>query len=200
MAFDYKRYVDKFVQNCNNGFPPTNNSVASITIPIHDAKKCFAIIGIHKLTPDENVGKHNLFMEVLDENGKRIHDSVIRWGWEGQKVSEVARPVILDKPNNEPAGNIPIWGTQTIWAEVSHLNYPSDRVSNIHTRLPDEGQGNTYGHYSYLVVWMLVDEEIDDIPDDPDDEEVNEIIKKLTKENTELKSKLSQIKELVNDI
>lgn len=150
MVFNRTKYIDTFLSDYRN-VKFSNNSVARVErVP---ASPRYAIIGIHKLTPDENRSKRNLFMEVVNANGKRVIEE-IEWGWEEQKPSQITRPVKLDKPANEPAGNISLdWG-QVVWARVKGKS--SDKVIGVTTNLPDEGpeHWNTIGHFSYFVVWM----------------------------------------------
>lgn len=151
--FNHQKYLDTFLNDYRvNRF--TNDSVAKIDRVI--VVSCYRLIGIHHLTPPENVGKRNLFMDVVDTNGNRLIEK-IEWGWEGQRSNQHPNPVVLDKPLSEPSGNISIDFGQKIWAQV--LNKPSDKVYNITTQLPDEGQGNTLGHHSYYIVWAWAEGE-----------------------------------------
>ena len=115
-------------------------------------------IGLHHLTPSENVGKHNVYLDVLDENGKRLSNVKIGWTWVGRRPDEAAPPVVLDKPANEPAGNIALGMGQvvSVWVDGSL----SDVVKGMHTGHADEIEppmnfaGNTTGHHSYYVVFQ----------------------------------------------
>lgn len=160
--FNHIQYLDAFLSDYKMG-RFSNNSVAQVgrtpVIP------CFRIIGIHKLTPAENDGRHNLFVDVINLSGNRLNVQM-DWGWEGRKDSEKITPLNLDKPPGEPAGNFVIWGNQKIWAGV--LGKHSDKVLNVHTGLPDEGPGSTWGHHSYYCVWLWVESGI--VPPPPIDE------------------------------
>lgn len=184
--FSYQAYVNKFMEDYKRGVL-YNNSHLAVENPTQTP--VYKIIGIHKLTPQENVGKHNLYIEVRDSEGRRPKEPIfINWGWAGQRSNEKSLPILLDKPLSEPYGNIPIWSNQVIWATVG--NRLAETVSNVHTHLPDEGPGNTYGHYSYLVVWQEVTGEQEPLP--PPSPEEGPI--------QEIKLKLGQIKNLVHDI
>lgn len=111
------------------------------------------VIGVHHLTPEENTGKHNLFLQTLTREGA-VFGGVVAWGWEGQGPNENSPNIVLDKPASEPGGNIAIYWPQNIWAEVASV-HKSDRVLNVHTRHLDEGPGNTLGHHSFYVAWQL---------------------------------------------
>lgn len=112
---------------------------------------------VRKLTPDENKGKHHVYINVLDENGNRIIDSNLKigWGWEGQRQDENAPPYLLDK-NEQYAANVPIWRGQiiSVWVEGE----PSDIVKGMHTSHPaeigsDGKAGSDYGHHSFEVIF-----------------------------------------------
>lgn len=116
------------------------------------------VIGIHHLAPDENRDRHNAFIEALDENGRRLKDNNLRVGsiWEG-KSDGPDRPKPLDKPDGEPAADVPIEKdmTMTIWLEGAG---PSERVTNLHTRHEDEvgpgGGRSSRFHHSYYIVFQ----------------------------------------------
>lgn len=189
--FNHKKYLQKFVSEYDGmTFRDTPEPILVVT----NASPRFEIIGIHKLTPSENVGKHNLFIDVVDKDGKIMKDVKIAWGWEGQRPGEVTRPLVLDKPESEPSGNLVIWSNQKIWAMV--LDKPSDKVYNVHTQLPDEGSGNTYGHHSYYIVWMLVDD-VAEVPES--NQEVEELKLEVKRLRAEL-DKATDILESIDDL
>ncbi len=108
-------------------------------------------IGVYHLAPHENRGRHNIFVEVLDEQGIRTNAPLLKWTvW----IDASAQSRRLDKPANEPAADIPIEVKDTITMWIEGDGIPSDRVGNIHTRHSDEGaeRWNSYGHHSYFVV------------------------------------------------
>ena len=116
---------------------------------------------VHHLTPQENQSRHNVFVDALDEKGQRYRDPMLRigWSWEGRRPDENAPPKPLDKPDNEPAGNVDLyWGQHLeVWIEGDGL--PSDHVRNMHSQHPDElgpnGEvWNSLGHHSYHVVFQ----------------------------------------------
>ena len=156
--FNHRIYLAKFLEDYKKG-SFTNDSVARVDRVID---RHYQIIGVHHLTGEENRSKRNLFMDVVDTDGKRRNER-IEWGWEGQKPSEHPNPVTLDKPAGEPAGNISIDFGQKIWARV--LGESSDKVYNVTTQLSDEGQWNTLGHHSYYVVWLRVEGTVPPVPD-----------------------------------
>ena len=149
--------------NRNNAAPDHRAANYGVHIqPINASAEAtyWKLLGIYHLAPDENNGRHNAFVEVLDEEGKRIpqRDHLrVGWTWEG-KSDGPPQPARLDKPNDEPAADVPIEKGMTLhlWIEGEG---PSDRVVGLHTRHADEPgqqnpQGNTYGHHSFYIVFQ----------------------------------------------
>lgn len=139
------------------------------------------------LSPSENRGKHNVYVDVL-ENGERVRDPNLRigWTWEGRRPDEVAPPIALDKPDNDKGhGNIDVYPSQTISVWINGL--PSDVVSGIHTRHPDEpgpsGENwNSYGHHSFYIRFVRVSGVTTppiEPPTDPGDNDQSTINKRL---------------------
>jgi hypothetical protein len=134
-----------------------------IKAPTGPAWRC---IGIFKLAPQENRGRHNVFVDVLDENGLRTRQPTINWTWYMDAPTQTVR---LDKPDNEPATNIPVEKSYTVTLSVNGDGLPSDSVGGIHTRHRDEGEGNTYGHHSFHIVFQRQDSAVvlPPVPVDP---------------------------------
>lgn len=112
------------------------------------------VIGVRHLTGPENRRRHNAYIETLDEHGNRVQNPNLRIGWTWEnKTDGPAEPKRLDKPTNEPATDIPLEKsmTVTLWLEGDG---PSDQVQGLHTRHPDEDEGNTIGHHSYYIVFQ----------------------------------------------
>jgi hypothetical protein len=112
----------------------------------------YRAIGVHHLKPVENNGLHNVFLMVVDDQGKAIRGIPVAWDWIGRHPDQAAVPVALDKPSPEPMGNIPMGQGQTVTVWVAGAG-PSDRVSGLSTTHPDEHEGNYLYHHSFLVVW-----------------------------------------------
>ena len=71
----------------------------------------------------------------------------------------MAPPRAFDKPDNEPAANVEMYGGQIVWVELGGDDVPSERVAGMHTAHADEpGPGgenwNSYGHHSFYVVFQ----------------------------------------------
>lgn len=139
----------------------------------------WAIIGVHHLTPDENRGGHQLYVEMLDEQGQRVQPvGWLTYTWDGIQEHELPTPPIrADKPDHEPKGHLGVWANQTIHLRCHGTSYDanqpdadggSDWISGVHTRHADEGvEGgprNTYGHHSFYVIYQR---KVDEPPPPP---------------------------------
>jgi hypothetical protein len=147
--------------------------------PAEKDQKFWACIGAYHLTPNENRGKHVLFLEAMDETNKRIFGTAFKWGWEGQRLDEPSPDLIDDKPPNELA-NLVLWANQIIWAAVRDA-IPSGEVKKVRSTHPDEAPGNTWGHHSFYVAFKRVKADDDGgsepEPPEPPEIECGEIIK-----------------------
>jgi hypothetical protein len=109
---------------------------------------------VEHLSPEANAMRHHVYVDAIDEAGRRVQGLWLGFSWDGQRQDEQPAFPALDKPANEPAGNVPMfWGAKlTVWIQDS---LPSDRVSGLHTAHPDEpGEGNRTGHHSFAVVFQ----------------------------------------------
>ena len=107
-------------------------------------------IGVYHLAPNENRGRHHVFVECLDEGGRRLRSPILHWRWADNGPLQSVR---FDKPANEPAADIPIDYQATVRCWIGD-SLPSDVVTGLHARHMDEGNGNTLGHHSYYVVFQ----------------------------------------------
>lgn len=120
-------------------------------------------VQVRHLRPTENRGRHNVFVDAVDETGNPARDRRLRigWTWAGRTESEAAPPQSLDKPPGEPAGNVPLSTPSqvtTVW--LADPNRASDAVEGLHTNWPDEpGPGgelwNSVGHHSFYILFQL---------------------------------------------
>lgn len=126
----------------------------------------YKIVGVRHLLPQENGGNHHLFMDVLDGLGGRTRFVAVAWDWEGRREGQRHDPVILDKPLNEPGGNIPIGSKQIIWAQPL-TPAPAERITHVHTQVAVADGGNSLYHHSFYVLWKFVpyDEEPEPEPE-----------------------------------
>ncbi|MEM3794072.1 MAG: hypothetical protein QXS76_04105 [Candidatus Bathyarchaeia archaeon] len=134
--------------------PERENDAIAYGVNVEPAKvepggNYWMAVKIHHLTPEENQGRSLLYIDILDEEGKRVYGAQARVSWPGG-----SQVVTVDKPLSEPGTNFPLWPGQLCAVEA--LGLPSDRVFGIHNDHPDEGPGNTRFHHSFLVVFQKV--------------------------------------------
>lgn len=135
---------------------------------------------IRHLTPTQNRGKHNLFVDVVDEQGRRIFDNRLRIAWLAYEGDPTADLTPLDKPDTPIEmgdGNVDLYTSQTLTAWIVGDGLLSDKVAGIHTRHPDEPPVNgellnSYGHHSFHVRFVrrpgvVITPPVDPDPDKP---------------------------------
>jgi hypothetical protein len=117
-------------------------------------------VRVHHLTPEENGGKHHIFMDLFEsvpaggeeQRLRRLDGGRLRVTWNGE-----SQVVVIDKPADEPGTNLPMWRGQLCSVEALGLpgaELPSDRVTGIHTDHPEEGMGTTRFHHSFSVAFV----------------------------------------------
>lgn len=162
--------------------------------------KAWRAICVHHLTGAENSRNHNIYVDLLDGDNKFLVNPQERlaFTWDGQRPEEKSPPIKLDKPANEPAGNVSVWkGANTeVWIDSP---YPSDHVSNLTTDLPDENEGNTRFHHSYYIIFKLVDSAQVVEPTTPDVDlstDVTPLIDTLESLKTTIEAYLKRLRQL----
>lgn len=170
MAFNHQQYNTTYLLNARENNEPMNETAQKYGVRIVEAdvaegETYWKVIGVHHLLPRENFSKHNVYVEVLDENGRRVSNPIAwaGWTWQGRRSDERADPLPLDKPAFEAAGNVAMHFGQNVSIWIKGLsrdaNDKSDRVENLHTAHPDEPLPdgsllNTLGHHSFYVVFQ----------------------------------------------
>jgi len=110
---------------------------------------------VHHLSPQENNGRHHIYIDATKADGGRAFNSQAHITWEGGEHTAT-----LDKPLNEPAANFPLFKWQK--CSVAMRGMPSDRVHGLSSSHPDEPNpdgtqsGNTLFHHSFLVIFQEV--------------------------------------------
>lgn len=166
MSFHFKRRIELLGRPVTSDVDTVLGNTVRYGVQLQPAmvapaQRYWRVIGIHHLTPEENQGKHAVYIDVVDEAGNRVHNPNLRlrWGWEGQRPDEQTAPKLLDKPDSEPATNLDLYKGQHLWVQIEGDGLPSDRVCNCHTNHPDEpgphGETwNSLGHHSFYVLFQ----------------------------------------------
>ncbi len=136
--------------------------VRIVPAQVAPGQEYWRVVSVRHLSPDENRGKHNVFVDAQDASGQRCRDAALRigWTWEGRNPQDAADPKALDKPDTEPAGNLDVYKGQHIELWIQGDGRPSDHVANLRTDHPDEpgpnGElWNTLFHHSFYVIFRL---------------------------------------------
>lgn len=105
-------------------------------------------VHVHKLSDAENEGAHNVYIDLLDINGKRIDSTnspVIRYSWEGMHPDEAPKGLTIDKQSPEPGTNFALFKGMVarFWCE--------SRTGQVYTDEPF-GLDAEKGHTSYYAI------------------------------------------------
>jgi len=108
---------------------------------------------VRHLSPEENKGKHNIYVDALTIDGRRAEGAVLLFTWDGN--TEGWQAVDLNKPKGEPMGNIPMFRGQVISVRMRGF---SSIVTGLHTIHPVElgpnGEiWNSPGHHSFHIAF-----------------------------------------------
>jgi len=108
---------------------------------------CWRVLHVHHMTPAENQDGHFIYVEVLNEEGRRVPGVEVQISWGGgEKIERV------QAREDRPGIRFPMdrW---SLYA-VTLLGAPSERVIGLTASHPDEGRGNRAFHHSFLLVWQ----------------------------------------------
>lgn len=168
--FDFEDWIEKFQGEYSQTGVAFNDAEGyGITIELSSSN--WKVIGIHHLSPDENNGNHNVFVEVLCKQNDREAFKAIHWTWQGKQNHEAAPDVFAgQKPLNELV-DIPL----NLGMIVSVWPHLGERVVGLSSDHPDEASGNTIGHHSFFVCFQEIENGIitpepepePDLPDTP---------------------------------
>jgi hypothetical protein len=136
------------------------NNAGAYDVAVEEARvapgaEYWRAIRIYHLAPHENNGRHHIFLDALSPEGRRVRNSEAQITWEGGQQT-----VVLDKPDNEPGANFPMWKWQI--CSVRMLGLPSDAIHGLRTNHADEPNadgstsGNTLFHHSFLIEFQKV--------------------------------------------
>lgn len=186
MSFNHSQLNDDFLHRVKKAIDAIRQAreiygVRLIEAEVAPGTTYWKALGVYHLLPQENLGNHHVYLEVLDEAGQRIQSPVVwaGWTWEGRKPAEPAPPIPLDKPLNEAAGNLAMFKGQnvSIWIQglAPNANDASDRVENLYILHPDERSpegvlGNSIGHHSFYIVFQRTRKDAQTTP--PTSEEI----------------------------
>ena len=189
--FDHMSYRLRWLADPDN---PSNNDAGQFGVEIHRMNNgtTWRVLGVHHLTPSENQSKHNVYVDIVGSS----HQASIGWTWIGRKADEANPNKPLDKPNNEPNGNVDLYPSMNAQVWINDLNM-SDRVFGLRTDLP-EGKGpngeiwNSYGHHSFYILFKLTETIMSPV--------INDASTELQRVRKELSSLRAQLDRLIESI
>jgi len=157
--FDFQLWIKTFQDHRRQG--QFYNDAASYGVYVKAIENpLWSVLGIHHLSPDENKGNHNVYLEMLCKQNERDGFRAIHWTWEGRRPDEAAPDTFAgQKPHNELV-DIPLnlGMIVSVWTQASGI------VEGLSSNHPDEESGNAIGHHSFFVCFQEID--FDDTPED----------------------------------
>lgn len=159
--FKFQEWIDFFKQIHNDTGEIYNDAGDMISldnpskqVEINESNSTWRVLGIHHLTPEENRGNHNVYIELLCKQNEREGFKAIHWTWEGRRNDQNAPDVFAGQKPLTELVNIPI-NLGMIVSVWPHLGQMVSGFSSFHA---DEGDGNTIGHHSFFVCFQEIDE------------------------------------------
>ncbi len=131
--------------------------VEIIPASVEPGQVYWKVIRVHHLTPEENDGRHHIFLDAVNEAGDRLYGTMITILWDGGSDA-----VTIEKQPPEAGANFPMWKWQVCSAEC--VGASSDRVINLRTDHPDEAPGNTLFHHSFAITYLYTVAEESETP------------------------------------
>ncbi len=141
-------------------------------VRVTEGKPFWQVLHVHHLTPEENRGDRALYIEVLDEEGRRVPNVTVRI--RGPK-GEVTQTLISDPKKPGLRVEMDKWS----FYEVEVKGLPSERVIGLSAAHPREGRGNPEGRHSFLIVWQRTRRAVTR-PIEPPEEEARESAEEVT--------------------
>ena len=110
----------------------------SVSAPPADAG-C-VVTRVHRYTPQERMGPNILFLDLVNQAGERQYGAVILV----QDASGQILRVAIEKPANEPGGNVPMWPGnmyQITGVIINGQEKPAQPVTNLRSSYPGKADG-----------------------------------------------------------
>lgn len=153
MTFKHTDYITQFLANPGyNDAGKYGVSIVPDKVTPTPGQNYWRVAGIHHLTGPENHGQHNVFCDVIDEQGKRLYGTKLVV----LNANNTINHVVIDKGENEPGTNAPMHWDDTLEFYVATGGLPGDHAKGFHIRHEDEEAGTSRGHHSFYVVWQRV--------------------------------------------
>ena len=162
MAIDVAHYNRQFLAAGQDGQPVVNDVRDEFEIGIRTLSQAdlpagathyWRVVGIHHLNGAENGSNHNVFCDVLDEEGHRINGVEL----ELNQTTQDPLHAVLDKPAIEPGTNFVLYKTSNAdisvrWPRDNPL--PSEAGTGFKIDRAGHEPGNSWGHHSFYIVFQ----------------------------------------------
>lgn len=162
----------KYLINSPFNFVDLNKGLNITFAPSNQTGLYWEVATVYHLKPDENSGKHVIFVDVVDKdnNWADTNGLSIEWGWEGQQPNEASPNKHFEKNPPEFRGQVDLNKGAKTWLKIKdESGITSDIVNGLHSDWENLPFGNTFGHNSFIVIFKkyesltIPDEEIDSI-------------------------------------
>jgi hypothetical protein len=119
-------------------------------------------VAVYHLSPEENQGKHQVFVDVLNSIGQWVFSGDrqftalrVGWTWEGRRLDEPAPLRFFEKREPEPKAQVDLYKGQTVSIWIDSSDHPSDKVHGLRSDVEIGTWGNTLFHNSFVVLFQL---------------------------------------------
>lgn len=133
--------------------PPTvSNEAEHLGVkvsPVPPGAGCI-VTTVHLYTPEERMASNVLYLELLNQEGKRQRGAIILVK---DATGQILR-VPIEKPAGEPGGNMPMFPNniyEITGVLINDTQIPVQPVTNLRSAYPGQGEG-----YAFLVALQLV--------------------------------------------
>lgn len=131
---------------------------------------CWRCVCVYHLSPAENVGKSNIFIDVLSAGGDWAIANHLNvwWTWNGRQPHEPAPPREFEKRPPELRAQVDLYRGQTTSIRIADpTGLRSDSVHGLRSDVEDLPSGNTRYHNSFVVLFQRISGGIIIPPVDP---------------------------------
>ena len=95
---------------------------------------------VHHYTPEERMAPNTLYLDLVNEAGQRQYDAQVLVKDASGQILQVA----IEKPANEPGGNMPMWPGNTyevVGVRINGADRPAQQVTNLRAAYPGQAEG-----------------------------------------------------------
>ena len=139
--------IDPVTGNPTSERDITKYGASIVRMPVPSGTKYWKIVDAYHLSGQQNRGNHNVFADVLNADGTRRMGARCNLYFAGRSAV-----LTVDKPANEPGTNAPMF--RGSYYDIEAADLPSDKAVHFNSEWPDEEEGNTNGHHSFMVIFQ----------------------------------------------